>query len=276
MVTPSDLLFNPATELRLKGLLADLPQGILLSGKPGVGLFSTAQYISQHIGYETHIVLPERQEVVDVEKGSITVQSIRRLYSQTRTKTKGRLIIIDYAERMGVVAQNAFLKLLEEPTPNTHFILLSHDPRRLLPTVLSRIQELEVKPITRAQSEVLLDTLEVKESVRRSQLLFIAEGLPAELIRLQNEDAFQARSAVVQDARTFVTGTPYARLKLAQAYKDNRDQALILLEDALKQLRMTATHTKDTATLKTINKLLAAYERIAANGNIRLQLGAAL
>ena len=276
MATPSVLVLHPSTELRLKGLAKNLPHGLLLSGKPGVGLMSAARQLSREIGYETHVVLPERQEVVDIEKGTITVKSIRQLYTQTRTKTNGRIIIIDYAERMGAAAQNAFLKLLEEPTPHAHFILLSHQPRHLLPTVLSRVQEVEIKPITRGQSEVFLDTLGVKDKTRRTQLLFIAEGLPAELSRLQDEEAFKARSATVQDARVFITGAPYARLLIAQSYKDNREQALLLLEDALKQLRMTATNTKDTGTLKTINQVLVAYDRIAANGNIRLQLATAL
>jgi DNA polymerase-3 subunit delta' len=51
-----------------------------------------------------------------------------------------RLILIDPAEAMNLNTANALLKLLEEPTPSTLFLLISRAPGRLLPTIRSRCQ----------------------------------------------------------------------------------------------------------------------------------------
>ncbi len=52
-----------------------------------------------------------------------------------------RVFIIQDADRMRIEAQNHFLKTLEEPPSATMFILLSANPRRLLPTIRSRCQQ---------------------------------------------------------------------------------------------------------------------------------------
>src|SRR5690606_41517756 len=72
---------------------------------------------------------------------SSDLKIIRRLYDLARTKGSKKYIIIDYAETMAKPAQNAFLKLLEEPNDQIHFILLSHQPQSLLPTIMSRSEE---------------------------------------------------------------------------------------------------------------------------------------
>jgi DNA polymerase III delta prime subunit len=271
------MYFHASTEKRLKLLEHDLPQSLLITGPSGVGLSAIHTHLSDRLGIVAQVMLPERDEKVDIEKGTISVDIIRRLYDMTKTiETGKRFIVIDYAERMGVQAQNAFLKLLEEPGQNTHFILLSHEPSKLLPTIHSRVQEFEVRPITAEQSQALLDELGVKDATKRSQLLFMAEGLAAELVRLANdEEYFTARAQIVRDARQFLQGSGYDRLTLAQTYKDDRAGALLLLNDALKLVRLNVEQGKSDL-LPKINDLLSTYERIAANGNVRLQLAAAM
>jgi DNA polymerase-3 subunit delta' len=55
-----------------------------------------------------------------------------------------RVVLIQPAEAMNTAAANALLKTLEEPPPHVMLILISHQPRRLLPTVLSRCHKLAV------------------------------------------------------------------------------------------------------------------------------------
>ena len=156
---------------------------------------------------------------------------------------------------------------------NTHFILLTHTPELLLRTIRSRSQMVEVRPVSAEQSQHILDSLKVTDATRRSQLIFIANGLPAELCRLVNDDArFQRRISLVKDARTFIQGTPYERLRISQIYKDDREAALILLADAMRQLRQAATLRDDTATIKMVQSFQHAHQRIYEQGNVRLQL----
>lgn len=273
---PSSLI-HTATITHLDAIASHPPQSLLISGPTGVGLTAVAQELASRLSAPLQLILPEKDEKTDIEKGTISVDIIRRLYDMTKTvETKRRIIAIDYAERMGTQAQNAFLKLLEEPGVNTYFILLSHDPHQFLPTILSRVQYLEVKPITVEQSENLLDTLKITDAQKRAQLLFIASGLPAELSRLaQDDDYFQERTQIVRDAREFVQGNAYQRLQLAQQYKDSRPQALLLVNDSLKMLERAVRDGKSEL-VPVIAAMIATYERIEANGNIRLQLATAM
>lgn len=267
-------VFNPATQYQLEQYSLHLPGSLLITGAEGIGLTSAAEKLALGSKAVVYTVLPEKEEKVEVEKGTITIDSIRRLYSLTKTiEPKGRIIIIDYAERMAKPAQNAFLKLLEEPGEGTHFILLTHQPSSLLPTILSRVQRLDMRLITKQQSEELLDALKVRDERRKAQLLFIAGGLPAELTRLSSDaNYFEHRSGIIKDAREYVVGNSYSRLMIAKKYKDSRPQALILLADAMRLLQNTLVNGGDSASIATITQLEKIYGRIQGNGNIRLQL----
>lgn len=250
----------------------DLPQSLLLTGDSEVGLSTIALYIAELCGVKPTIILPEKDEKIDLEKGIISIDIMRRLYDDTRTKSTGqKIIIIDYAERMTGQAQNAFLKLLEEPSANLHFILVSNSTSKLLPTIMSRVEKLVIKPITKTQSEDLLDMLEITDKAKRLQLLFIASGLPAELTRLCSDDTYFAkRGATVRDARELLRGSLYQKLSIAHRYKDDRTTALILLMDAAKILKISIHDHPKIDAIDRLNSILEAYQAIEANGNIRL------
>lgn len=274
----ASVVVHAVSESQLQATFKQLPHALLLSGPHGIGLATIAHFYGQATSLTLIPVLPEKDDKVDIEKGTITVEVVRRLYDLTRgIEPKGRLVLIDYAERMAPAAQNAFLKLLEEPAPNTYFVLLSHAPNTLLPTVLSRVQHIELRPVTAEQSNMLLDTLGVADATRRAQLLFIAEGLPAELTRLAGDaKAFEARAAIIKSAREYITGGPYRKLMIAKQYKDSREAALMLLEDALKLLRRTVASKGDVPTLHALERLEIIHGRLSRQGNVRLQLSSAV
>jgi len=267
-------IMYPASEKMLVAVTNNLPQSLLLTGETGVGLAVISKYIAELREVTPIVILPEKDEKIDLEKGIISVEIMRRLYNETRTKTAGeRIIIIDFAERMTQQAQNAFLKLLEEPGKGVYFILVSHSVSKLLPTIISRTENLNMRPVSLKQSEVLLDNLSITDKTKRSQLLFMAEGLPAELNRLINDDAyFEKRSLIIRDARELLRGSTYNKLLIAQRYKDDRAATLLLLLDSTKILKKSIVSSPQIDTINHIDKILDAYERIEANGNIRLCL----
>lgn len=65
-----------------------------------------------------------------------------------------RVVLVHPAEAMNPNAANALLKALEEPQPGAHFLLVSHRPARLLPTIRSRCLAVPVglpaEPLARA------------------------------------------------------------------------------------------------------------------------------
>ena len=268
------LFINKSSEEILQTISKNLPQSILLTGPDGIGLSTVARGLVSKCNLTPSIILPGKDEVIDIEKGVISVDSIRRLYDETKTKSKlSRIILIDYAERMTLQAQNAFLKLLEEPGKDVHFILVSHTLHNLLPTIISRVVKVKLKPISNTQSGKLLDQLDVSNEKKRVQLLFMANGLPAELTRLAtDEEYFNKRGDIVRDARELLGGNMYKKLLIAQKYRDKRSNALILLKDASNILKKTVSDNPNSEAINKIEPILTVNEQIKANGNIRLCL----
>ena len=85
----------------------------------------------------------------------IRVEQIRALadFMNVSTHRRGRRVVLLHpAEALNAVASNALLKTLEEPPPDTVFILVSHNIDRLLPTILSRCRKVPMTLPDAAQS----------------------------------------------------------------------------------------------------------------------------
>ena len=86
---------------------------------------------------------------LEEEETKIYVEDIRDLKSYLSFKPyfgPYKFAVVNDADRLVPQAANAFLKLLEEPTPFTVIILISSKPKLLLPTVLSRCEKVSFLP----------------------------------------------------------------------------------------------------------------------------------
>lgn len=266
------LTFNPVTKQQIDTLVAHLPQGVVLIGAPGMGLLTTAKYVAgTHIAA---VIEPTNNDgSVDHAKGTITVNRIRELYNQARSKSHtNQIFIIDDADRMSQSAQNALLKLLEEPNPSVTFILTTHRVSALLPTVMSRVARQPILPITHEQSEQLLHHSKMAPD-KTAQALFVAAGKPAELMRMATSAAyFDERATTMHAAKTFLTGTIADRLRVAFTYAAERDKALQLLSASIAILRFSLAGAPNPTSIAHAERLATAYDSIAANGNAKLHL----
>lgn len=91
--------------------------------------------------------------VIYVDEGN---ELLRRL-SYTSHASKFKVVLMWLPERLQEDAANKMLKLLEEPTDDTLFILCSDESRRILPTIYSRVQRVKVR---RYENEVIADYLQ--------------------------------------------------------------------------------------------------------------------
>lgn len=263
-----ELVIHDASRLMITMALSKLPHAILISGPEGVGVETVSRHIATQAAGDSkdiHHVVPD--------KGSIPIDDIRKLYELTRSKPAGRrVVVIHDADGMRHEAQNALLKLLEEPSQSTHFILTTHLPRILLPTIRSRVQEILLHPTSIQQTNQLLDTLTSDTAVKQ-KLTFVAAGLPAEIHRMHADAVyFEKRSKLVRDARTFLTSNGYDKLLIASEYANDRDMGVELLQVVGRLLMMTS---KSTATESTIHLMMAVSDSIdwlKQNANVRLQL----
>jgi len=81
---------------------------------------------------------------------SIPVDEVRRLrpfLGLTGAQDGFRVVIVDSADELNGNAANALLKALEEPPERTLFLLIASEPSRILPTIRSRCQRLELPPL---------------------------------------------------------------------------------------------------------------------------------
>jgi len=147
-----------------------LPSAILLHGPQGIGkatlAFEVARDILSRTGDEPRTRVEEqvragahpnlfvlRRQPKDAKSfyTVIRVDDVRELRERLR-KTRGRagyrVAIIDSIDDCNPSAANALLKTLEEPPAETLFILVSHRPGRLLPTIRSRCHSLAMRPLT--------------------------------------------------------------------------------------------------------------------------------
>lgn len=261
------LALHPALDPVMQELRQTLPQGLLLAGEPGVGLGTLAREIAgQHL---VKILTPtDKDSVLDPVNGSISITEIRALYASTRGKSQvEQVIIIDDADKMTRGAQNAFLKLLEEPPASVHFILTAHSIQPLLPTIRSRVQLIHVPPISHGQSLQLISSAD-----HQAQLLFIAEGRPAELTRLMSDSAyFDTESTRFSTAKSFLAASPYERLVIVSGLT-TRLEATKFIDTVTVVARASLAAAPRQETIRLLEVLLTARDKIMMNGSLKLQL----
>lgn len=267
-----NLVLHPTTAELVDRVRTHLPASLLIEGDEGVGLMTLARELA---GSQLMAVLEptDKDGKIDHQKGSIKIEAIRDLYERTRGKhTSSQIVIVDDADTMSHGAQNAFLKLLEEPGEHIHFILTAHRPRLLLPTIHSRVQHLSALTVTAEQTATFIKQNNVVEAKKVAQLQFIAAGLPAEIVRLlASDDYFADKASAMSDARTFLQGTSFERMAVAFRYTQ-REKALQLLDSALMILRRSLSRQPEQKLVAQLDKFLAAREAIDANHHVRLQL----
>jgi len=164
-----------------------LPHALLLSGPRGIGKLAFARALSQGLLCETPAprgsacgtcsgclwfdagthpdyrqvepALVESETEDAVKKTTISVEQVRALADFVNISSHrggAKVIVIEPAEALNVNAANALLKSLEEPPSGTFFLLVSHRPHQLLPTIRSRCQSIALRAPDRAAAAAWL------------------------------------------------------------------------------------------------------------------------
>lgn len=126
-----------------------------------------------------------KQAIYDVTRVN---DSLRRTMSYRPSEAPYKVAILTDVELMRVEAANAFLKLLEEPTPRTVFVLTTSRMERLLPTITSRCQSVRFDPLA---PEDIAEALVARKNVgaaRAATLARMADGSYARALDLAASD----------------------------------------------------------------------------------------
>ena len=163
-----------------------------------------------------------------------------------------KIALINDADNLSVVASNILLKSLEEPRPDTYFLLIAHNPTRLPQTLLSRCQRWYFDKLTPADIETILKNRAeaLKESIStHNQKLLIAEGSFASLETMSSrpgmweeiEDTLEA-AYLGQESRILSAAQSWA------AEKDSiRDRCTLLLAAIHRRLHEHSSNPKASA-----------------------------
>lgn len=152
------------------------------------------------------IIPIDRRKPDDVLARNIRIAQIRSLMpvlSMAPSVATRRVVVVDAADELEASAANALLKSLEEPPVNTLFILISHAPGRLLPTIRSRCRALAFPRLSDAiVAQILGEHAPSMAPVARERAVALAAGSAGAALSFADGDVLALEGALDQLAET--------------------------------------------------------------------------
>lgn len=272
-------VLHPSASQKLDALLEKPPHAVLLAGQQGIGKTHIARALSAQLLGSTDLDNAAYYREVAPSSGSISIEQIRTLADFFKLtvpgkKTVARTAVLHDADTMGLEAQNALLKLLEEPPKGSVIILTSSHAERLLVTIRSRVQLVHLTaPDQEALTQHFIQVGHDKAAV--SAAVLRANGNVAEIKRLLESEAPDETVAQVKQA---LGGTTYDRLLMVESLVKSKDKGISFVT-TLAAVATASLHAAASKTSPTLNRwkdvLHAAHvaeEAYARNGNAKLVL----
>ena len=208
-------------------------------------------------------------EIVEPSEGVISIDEIRRLYTSTayrRPDDEYMLVVINEANLLSQPAQNAFLKLLEEPPSAVKFLLICPQQQTLLPTIRSRCQIINLLPLSQKEFAASFPKLSP------SQL--------AALYHASSGDIIEAEQLLASGSNGLETAKNVLELPLGEAILESaslstsREEAAVLVDNIIKLARAALMTTDDDAKRRRwLSRLKAGLE---AKDSLAAQIGVKL
>jgi DNA polymerase-3 subunit delta' len=160
----------------------------------------------------TPIGLDSRTEI-----GIDDIRGLQRLANLPPYEGKCKVFIIDEAEYLSTEAANSLLKILEEPPQRVVWLLLAAEEGHLLPTIISRCQRLELKPVLSEQvQEILINSYNVDDDKAKLLTQLCHGRLGWALSALANGAILEQRSQRIAKLVTLLTVNLGQRFAYAQ------------------------------------------------------------
>jgi DNA polymerase-3 subunit delta' len=168
------------------------------------------------------------------DKQFILIEQVRALQSDAALKTlEGRrnIFIIQGMHEMNVQAANCLLKTLEEPEPDVVLVLTAPDTGLLLPTILSRVQQVPMHLLTTAQIKTALEQRWQIESGDAALIAALAAGRMGWAVQaVEDEDMLADRQAQLETLTKLPAAGKVQRFEVAQRLSADSDKVHGILE----------------------------------------------
>ena len=234
-----------------------------------------------------------REAVIKIE----AIRKLQRKLAFHPYEGKVKAAIIDNADLMNLQAANSFLKTLEEPPSATILILISSNPFKLLPTLISRCQTIQFQPLTHENIEKILKEIMTEQMIGNDTLAFRTlrsrgsvkkalaedieniENIRKEIVNLLETISFDRMDIVFSQAKFWASQSDQWEIILNELMELTRDLAFFQSGCSESQVynRDIAKRLKLLATRKTVNSWLKIFNaihttKIALSGNANAQL----
>jgi DNA polymerase III subunit delta' len=230
-----------------------------------------AEQVARHIASGAHGGLLTLERSVNdkgVMRTVITVDETREtisFFGSTAAVEGWRVCIVDTVDELNPNAANALLKILEEPPPQSLFLLVSHAPARVLATIKSRCRRLSLRPlpaaeVVRAAAEATgIDAADpaLKDAADAS------EGSVARALALLGGDALQLQTRTAALLATLPRLDPAELHALGDALGTSDRVALAAFVDSIERWMAERLRTADpNANLPRLARLAEVWEKI--------------
>lgn len=277
----NDLIIHPKTDQHLAAFVERPSHAVLIVGPAGSGKMTMAISLAESVlaleknrlntyGYS--------KTLSPVDDKAIGIDVIRELEQFLSLKVPidraiNRTVIIENSHKLTVEAQNALLKLLEEPPLGTVIILTASHSQSLLPTIRSRVQTINLAKPEKQQIDTYFSGQKYQsDDIRRAYS--VSGGLPG-LMSSMLGDEEHPLTVSTEWARKLLAQTLYERLLVVDELSKQRQLAV----DTTYILKQMAHVSLQTASGKSAIKwrsiLKASYdanEGLSGNGNAKLIL----
>ena len=209
-----------------------LSHAYIFSGQEMIGKRTFALELANLVNYTSPdaVIHPD---ILFIDSGvsesgqTITIEEIRKVkifLSLSLYLGSYKFVVINDAHLMTTEAQNALLKVLEEPSPSSILILVTANPNSLLPTIISRCQEIKFLP----HPKKIIDEVFKNSNLPKSEIGFLTEfsngriGLVKTVVK---EKSFDEIKDSVEELMRLVKVDINERLIIAQKLSDDKNKS---------------------------------------------------
>jgi DNA polymerase-3 subunit delta' len=234
--------------------------------------------VARHVAAGAHgglLTLERTANDKGVMRTVITVDETREtisFFGSTAAVDGWRVCIVDTVDELNANAANALLKVLEEPPRQSLFLLVSHAPARVLPTIQSRCRKLPLRPL--AEGDVIRAAAEAgqipPDDVLLGEAAHAAEGSVARALTLLGGDALKLHQRTATLLDTLPRVDPRELHALGDALGNSDRVALGAFIDSVDRWIMQRLRADDgnaNANLPRLARLAEVWEKI--NGAAR-------
>jgi DNA polymerase-3 subunit delta' len=291
----------------------NIPHAMLFTGVDGIGKRTTAMALgmalncTNPVGVSACGECPSCQKVISgahpdmitirPEGAFIKIDQVRALSRQLRfapLEGSWRVVIINDAQAMNLEASNAILKVLEEPPKNTFIVLTASQTTDLLPTIVSRCQQVAFRPIPYEKVAEVLVELQGLDRQTATTLAVSTKGSLGKALSVDGEKWTVWRARFVEQISSFSIRSIQPVFGFVAAIASDKDRLVDALDMIMTWFRDVLmckvsperiinkdfmTKIQNASQGRSVNELLekveavhAAQTAISKNSNPRLAL----